>query len=369
MGAQLAELYVEASALGGIEAKMALAQITRLPSTRALHAPDSAENLAMFESAMQIIRAKYHIKAGHPAKPAGQAATAGGEEMLWGVLTSLHDAMVAVFGPDGKAAFSWESPSLKARYGEGVCDQLAGYIRDQHAASISRCLVTQTGYLAEHSVKLGDISADISLSLAAVHGADGEVQGVAAFVQDITERKRQERQMKESEARLREHNRVYLELMADKGSFLGDVQSTLQRITEAAAKTIDVARASIWLLDAERTKITCVDLFERDANKHSSGIELMAGDYPSYFKALVEERTIAADDAHADPRTSCFSAGYLTPLGINSMLDVPIWVNGEMIGVVCHEHIGPQRHWTTDEVNFAYLMGNFVSMAKERVRL
>ena len=43
-----------------------------------------------------------------------------------------------------------------------------------------------------------------------------------------------------------------------------------------------------------------------------------------------------------DARTSCFSAVHLEPLGIGSMLDVPIWVQGTMAGVICHEHIGPR---------------------------
>ena len=82
--------------------------------------------------------------------------------------------------------------------------------------------------------------------------------------------------------------------------------------------------------------------------------------------ALKEERTIAAHDAHTDPRTSCFSQGYLGPLGIGALLDVPIWVDGRMWGVVCHEHVGPARKWTVDEERFGYLMANFVALALER---
>jgi GAF domain-containing protein len=50
------------------------------------------------------------------------------------------------------------------------------------------------------------------------------------------------------------------------------------------------------------------------------------------------------------------------------MLDVPIFANGKMIGVVCHEHTGSKRKWTSDEENFAYLMGNIVGLALERAQ-
>ena len=48
------------------------------------------------------------------------------------------------------------------------------------------------------------------------------------------------------------------------------------------------------------------------------------------------------------------------------MLDVPLWVGDEMIGVLCHEHVGARRQWSVDEENFAYLVSTFVSLALER---
>jgi GAF domain-containing protein len=59
----------------------------------------------------------------------------------------------------------------------------------------------------------------------------------------------------------------------------------------------------------------------------------------------------------------------LKPLGINSMLDVPIWVNRAMVGVVCHEHRGPKRTWNRDEETFAYLMSSFIALALERKKI
>jgi hypothetical protein len=165
---------------------------------------------------------------------------------------------------------------------------------------------------------------------------------------------------------LRRHLHTYVDLMAQRSLFLGDVESSLRRIDEAASVTLNVQRVSIWFLDEQRTKIRCADLFDRGTGQHTAGAELFAKDFCSYFKALDTERTIAANDAHKDPRTSCFSVVYLKPLGINSMLDVPIWVNKRMVGVVCHEHIGPARVWDSDEETFAYLMANFASLALER---
>jgi hypothetical protein len=165
---------------------------------------------------------------------------------------------------------------------------------------------------------------------------------------------------------LRRHIATYLDLMAQRSLFLGDVGTTMQRITEAASATLAVQRVSVWFCDLGATKIVCKDLFDQSKIEHSSGVELSANDFEPYFQALRKETTIAAHDANRDPRTSCFSKVYLQPLGINSMLDVPIWVDRQMVGVVCHEHVGPIRQWNQDEERFAYLMSNFVALALER---
>ena len=167
---------------------------------------------------------------------------------------------------------------------------------------------------------------------------------------------------------LRRHIRVYLDLMTQRALLQGDLRETARRVNEAASEALNVSRVSVWLLDEGRTRIESLDLFERESHRHSSGVQLAQRDYPAYFAALATERTIAAHDAHTDPRTSSFSAGYLTPLGIGALLDVPIWVEGKMIGVVCHEHLGKARTWNADEEQFAYLMSAFVALTAERMQ-
>jgi hypothetical protein len=165
---------------------------------------------------------------------------------------------------------------------------------------------------------------------------------------------------------LRRHLTTYLDLMAQRSLIEGDVDKAVRRVNQAASTTLAVQRVSVWFTDSGASKITCADLYDHATGQHTSGVELFAKDFPPYFRALKTERTIAAHDAHTDPRTSCFSEPYLKPLGITSMLDVPIWVGKTMVGVVCHEHRGPKRIWNRDEETFAYLMSSFIAMALER---
>ena len=144
----------------------------------------------------------------------------------------------------------------------------------------------------------------------------------------------------------------------------GQWQEVLREVTEAAAWALETERTSVWLY-GQPSLLRCANLFERGPQRHSSGVELVAEDYPAYFEALREEHTIAAHDARTDARTREFTASYLAPLGITSMLDAPIRAGGAIAGVICHEHVGPVRRWEVDEQNFAASVADLLSLALE----
>jgi len=145
----------------------------------------------------------------------------------------------------------------------------------------------------------------------------------------------------------------------------GDLRGFQVLATRTAARLLGVERMSIWFFREDRKVLRCEHLYELTPDRHSSGQQLLASEFPRYFRALEEGRTVAADDAHTDPATSEFSALYLVPEGINSMLDAPIRRGGEVVGVVCHEHVGPRRTWTSDECEFAASLADFVARELE----
>ena len=167
------------------------------------------------------------------------------------------------------------------------------------------------------------------------------------------------------EKRLRKRNEVLVNIAKSRFMEAGDLDNALMQITEASAKTLGVDRVNVWLYNDDRAKICCIDHYEMRSNQHTKGLELASADYPSYFDALEKERIIAAHDAHTDPRTKEFSKTYLLPNRISSLLDAPVWKGGKMIGLVCHEHVGPVRTWTNEDQNFAASIADFISLAFE----
>lgn len=145
----------------------------------------------------------------------------------------------------------------------------------------------------------------------------------------------------------------------------GDLTAALRDITRMAALSIEVQRVSIWMLDEFRTNMTCACIYDGIESLHGEGARLMASHYPAYFAEIERGRVVAADDAMHDPRTQEFAQGYLLPLRITSMLDVPIKSGDRLVGVVCLEHTGPRRSWQPEELQFAAFVSSLVSLAME----
>jgi len=187
----------------------------------------------------------------------------------------------------------------------------------------------------------------------------------AQLQQEIRYRSCAEAALRSSPNKLREQNIILANLAKNQALNQGNVKPVIQEIIEATAHNLAVERASIWLYEENSRKLKCFDLFEQSLKQHSEGFELSIVDYPAYFEALEQDEPIAAADAHADPRTKEFSESYLTPLGIASMLDIPIRLGGETVGVLCLEHIGSARDWTPEDHNFSRSIADLISLALE----
>ena len=193
----------------------------------------------------------------------------------------------------------------------------------------------------------------------------GVVNGAVLVFRNITAQKQAEEQRTESASLLRRVQAGLLELATNVDLYRGELSDAFHIITRIASQSLRAARASIWFFTDAHAAIRCADLFEQATDTYSSGVELPATSFPRYFAELATEDVIVANHAQTDPKTSEFAASYLIPLGITSMLDVPIRSEGKMVGVICHEHIGPARVWTAEEQQFATSVANTVSLVLE----
>ncbi|MFO8113271.1 MAG: PAS domain S-box protein [Desulfosalsimonadaceae bacterium] len=197
---------------------------------------------------------------------------------------------------------------------------------------------------------------------------NGEPKELLFSTRDVTERKKTEQALRDSENRARRQRAAVAKMVLDESIFTEEISESLRRITEILSESIDVARASVWMLSEDSTELNCISLFEAKTKQHSSGDVLKITEFPEYFDAIYSESRVYAENAQTDPKTKGLTRNYLEPMGITSLLDAAVIVEGSLAGVVCLEHIGPVRQWYSDEEAFASMAASIVAQVLTNAR-
>lgn len=169
---------------------------------------------------------------------------------------------------------------------------------------------------------------------------------------------------------LKKLQQILSQISRDPNIDKGDLMACNRVILSSINLALGTDRASVWLLSDDHSQMRCSYLLDCDQHMAEPDITLTRQNFPRYFAALDDERNIVAEDAHTHPQTSEFSADYLTPLQICSMLDTPIRHHGVMVGIICIEHRAVKL-WREDEVMFAGFLADIYGRAlsaSERTR-
>jgi diguanylate cyclase (GGDEF)-like protein/PAS domain S-box-containing protein len=191
---------------------------------------------------------------------------------------------------------------------------------------------------------------------------EGAVIGAQGTSVDITQRKRIEEEGRSRTDRIIRFQTTLLQLAKRRES---DLTSGFAAIAGSAAAAMRVARVSVWMFTPDRSELVCKVIHDEVPDRPGEGRRLAVDKYPAYFRAVEENRIIPAADALEDPRTREFREEYLQPLRIGAMLDVPVWHGGRIEGIVCFEHTGGARAWTSEEGDFAVSIADAAALLLE----
>lgn len=151
-----------------------------------------------------------------------------------------------------------------------------------------------------------------------------------------------------------------------------DLGQALRAITITAAGVLQTDRAGVWLFSSETTAVYCIHehVHKRHDSDYTSNYNQrdllhFSPDEP-YMVKLHEGPVVAfesTDTKHASPTFR----SYLQKLGPKSLLDVPLRVDGEVVGMLCLECTAG-RSWRNEELDWAIRLGDIATLAIEADR-
>jgi PAS domain S-box-containing protein len=143
------------------------------------------------------------------------------------------------------------------------------------------------------------------------------------------------------------------------------IKEKLKNIIKSDAKTLEVERVSILFFNLDKTSIASENTYLLSKSAYEEGISFTRKEYPRYFSELEYNKIIDSNNADHDPRTSELAETYLKFHDIKSLLNVPIRLKGNVVGVLCHEHLGFNRTWTYEEMVFANSIADVITLTLE----
>lgn len=145
----------------------------------------------------------------------------------------------------------------------------------------------------------------------------------------------------------------------------GNIEQVTKEILEQTANVLDCERTNAWLLNKERNALDNICSYHNSTSEFKVDPSINGELVPNYFEHLTKNKIIVSNDAVASEFNRDILDIYIKPLRITSMMDIPLRSEGEMIGVICFEHVDKAHQWTPEEQKFALLAAGLLSMALE----
>ncbi|WP_428228546.1 PAS domain S-box protein [Flavobacterium sp.] len=189
----------------------------------------------------------------------------------------------------------------------------------------------------------------------------GQTIGFAGIARDITDIKNIENEKKKRLKKIEAYNNSTKKLSTSDFSTYASLDTIIDYIIKEAATVTKTNRVSFWKY--YKDLITCKNLYSVDNQNLNDKNILDKESYPIYFETLKSKAIINAPDVFNKLETSEFQRLYFTKNQIKSMLDVPIFLSGQLAGVVCFESTEEKRDWDNEDINYARTISDVISIA------
>lgn len=152
---------------------------------------------------------------------------------------------------------------------------------------------------------------------------------------------------------------IFLEL-SKKVQNLGFQQSLIE-ISKIAMEEMGINRVTVWTFSEKQT-IKCRFKANKTSEDFDCGSTIDLNSYPTYLKFLLAEKIVIANDVFTNSCTFEIK-DYFKANDIYSTLDIPVFVDGLLFGIVCFENTGEGHFWSPEDVRFGSDVSQIISIA------
>lgn len=146
----------------------------------------------------------------------------------------------------------------------------------------------------------------------------------------------------------------------------------LDRILGSAVRSVAdgmrVDRCSVGILDDDQTRIEIAAEYRPDGRPTNVGVRLPLGQATALARTVAQRRTIASEDALADPLFADVRSE-MTAMHVRGTVIVPLVAGGRVIGTLSVNSSAAPRRFTADEIEVLETVANQLALGVRNARL
>ena len=145
----------------------------------------------------------------------------------------------------------------------------------------------------------------------------------------------------------------------------GKLYDAIYEILEMSSRAVQVERVNAWLFSEDGSMIDCIGNYDASVPGLVDQESLPRIKMPNYFELFETEKIILSSRSQELDVTRELLDDYLIPHDIQAMMDVPLRIEGDIIGVICFEQVHKTRDWSLQDQKFGLIAAQLVSLSVE----
>lgn len=133
-----------------------------------------------------------------------------------------------------------------------------------------------------------------------------------------------------------------------------DIDSLMLEFGRRIVKALKIERINVWLFNAKNDALISIGEYDERDKTFGKNSVLKQKKFPDYFEAIQQNKILLIPNVYESPLTRQFTDVYSIPHNIMSLMDIPLRIAGELVGVICFEKTGKtEKNFSVEEQSFA----------------
>jgi PAS domain S-box-containing protein len=189
----------------------------------------------------------------------------------------------------------------------------------------------------------------------------GKINGYSGIARDITLLKNIENDKANRQAKIEKYSQALKKIAILNHSNSDNIELTFDTLLQETSSALGINRASYW--EYEFDKIVCNKLYDSNTNTFHNGLYFTKNENLSYFEKIENKLQIVLTNVRAHISNNKKNEEYIFNNNIFSTLDTPVFIDGEIKGVLSFESTYQIKEWDNEDINFAKSISDLIVIA------